>query len=186
MKTVFALFCVLGLFLAAAPAQAQDDYLYGNGLSVPYVPTPQGVVKGMLELAKVTKDDFVIDLGCGDGRIVIMAASEFGAKAMGYDLDPQRIGEANANARKANVAEKVKFVEKDLYEAEIKEATVVTLYLLPSVNEKLKPRLLGELKPGTRIVSHSFRMGDWEPDATKEVEGRTIYLWTVKPRPSGK
>jgi ribosomal protein L11 methylase PrmA len=140
----------------------------------------------MLQLAKVTKDDFVIDLGCGDGRIVVMAASEFGAKAMGYDLDSQRIEEANANARKANVADRVKFVEKDLFEAEIKDATVVTLYLLPSVNEKLKPRLLGELKPGTRIVSHSFRMGDWVPDETKEVDGRTVYLWTVKPRPSGK
>lgn len=186
MKTLLALLCVLGLFVASTPAQAQDDYLYGNGLSVPYVPTPQGVVKGMLELAKVTKDDFVIDLGCGDGRIVVMAASEFGAKAMGYDLDPDRIAEAGANARKANVTDRVKFVERDLFEAEIKDATVVTLYLLPSVNEKLKPRLLGELKPGTRIVSHSFRMGDWQPDETKEVDGRTIYLWTVKPRPSGQ
>ncbi|MBE0658322.1 MAG: class I SAM-dependent methyltransferase [Bryobacteraceae bacterium] len=186
MKTVFALFCTLGLFFAAPPAQAQEDYLYGNGLSVPYVPTPQGVVKGMLELAKVTKNDFVIDLGCGDGRIVVMAASEFGARAMGYDLDPERIGEANANARKANVTDRAKFVLKDIFEAEIKDATVVTMYLLPSVNEKLKPRLLGELKPGTRIVSHSFRMGDWEPDETKEVDGRTVYLWTVKPRPAGK
>lgn len=186
MKNVFALFCILGLFVSASPMQAQDDYFYGNGLSVPYVPTPQGVVKGMLQLAKVTKDDFVIDLGCGDGRIVVLAASEFGARAMGYDLDPDRIAEANANARKANVADKVKFVEKDLFEAEIKDATVVTLYLLPSVNEKLKPRLLGELKPGTRIVSHSFRMGDWQPDETKEVDGRTVYLWTVKPRPAGK
>lgn len=186
MKTVYALLCALGLLFTASPAQAQEDYLYGNGLSVPYVPTPQGVVKGMLELAKVTKDDFVIDLGCGDGRIVVMAASAFGARAIGYDLDPQRIEEANANARKANATDKAKFVLKDIFEAEIKDATVVTMYLLPSVNEKLKPRLLGELKPGTRIVSHSFRMGDWEPDQTKEVEGRTIYLWTVKARPSDK
>jgi len=186
MKRTALLFCMLTLVFLALPARAQDDWGYGEGLSVPYVPTPQGVVRGMLQLAKVNKNDLVIDLGCGDGRIVVMAASEFGAKAIGYDLDPQRIEEASANAATAKVADRAKFIKEDLFKAEIKDATVVTLYLLPSVNEKLKPRLLGELKPGTRIVSHSFRMGDWTPDETKEVDGRTVYLWIVKPKPADK
>ncbi|HNY40418.1 MAG TPA: class I SAM-dependent methyltransferase [Bryobacteraceae bacterium] len=183
MKTAALLLCTLATLFFAQPVQAQDDYPYRNGLSVPFVPTPMSVVRGMLETAKVTKTDLVIDLGCGDGRIVVMAASDFGARGIGYDLDPERIGEANANAEKAKVTDRVKFIEKDLFQAEIKDATVVTLYLLPSVNEKLMPRLMGELKPGTRIVSHSFRMGQWAPDVTKEVDGRTIYLWTVKAKP---
>lgn len=184
MRIAVLLLCLIAATFVAPPIQAQEDYPYGNGLSVPFVPTPMSVVRGMLETAKVTKNDLVIDLGCGDGRIVVMAASEFGARAIGYDLDPQRIGEANANAETAKVAGRVKFIEKDLFEADIKDATVVTLYLLPSVNEKLMPRLMGELKPGTRIVSHSFRMGQWTPDVTKDVDGRTIYMWTVKARPA--
>lgn len=183
MKTAAVLMYTLATLFFVQPVQAQDDYPYRNGLSVPFVPTPMTVVRGMLEAAKVTKTDLVIDLGCGDGRIVVMAASEFGARGIGYDLDPERIGEANANAEKAKVADRVKFIERDLFQAEIKDATVVMLYLLPSVNEKLMPRLMGELKPGTRIVSHSFRMGQWAPDVTKEVDGRTIYLWTVKAKP---
>jgi SAM-dependent methyltransferase len=186
MKTTAVLLFALCAFIFVPPAHAQDDYNYGNGLSVPYVPTPMTVVRGMLETAKVTRKDLVIDLGCGDGRIVVMAASEFGARGIGYDIDPQRIDEANANAEAAKVAGRVKFIKQDLFEAEIKEATVLTLYLLPSVNEKLMPRLMGELKPGTRIVSHSFRMGEWKPDETKEVDGRTVYLWTVKARPPEK
>jgi cyclopropane fatty-acyl-phospholipid synthase-like methyltransferase len=186
MKPTLVLICALAMLFLAAPVQAQEDWGYGEGLSVPYVPTPQGVVRGMLQIAKVTKNDFVIDLGCGDGRIVVMAASEFGAKALGYDLDPQRIEEATANAAAAKVSDRAKFIQKDLFEAEIKDATVVTLYLLPSVNEKLMPRLLGELKPGTRIVSHSFRMGDWRPDETSDVEGRTVYLWIVPAKPAAK
>jgi ribosomal protein L11 methylase PrmA len=127
----------------------------------------------------VSKGDTVIDMGCGDGRIVVMAASEFGARGIGYDLNPTRIKEANENAKKANVEKETRFILKNLFEAEIKEATVMTLYLLPSVNEKLKPRLLEELKPGTRVVSHSFSMPDWEPKESVEVEGRTLYLWVI-------
>jgi len=186
MKTAVLLLYIAATLFVTPTAMGQDDYPYGNGLSVPFVPTPMNVVRGMLETAKVTKNDLVIDLGCGDGRIVVMAASEFGARGIGYDLDPQRIGEAEANARTAKVADRVKFIQKDLFEADIKDATVVTLYLLPSVNEKLMPRLMGELKPGTRIVSHSFRMGQWTPDVTKDVDGRTIYMWTVKARDAGK
>jgi ribosomal protein L11 methylase PrmA len=108
-----------------------------------------------------------------------MAAEKFGATATGVDIDPERIKEANENAQKAGVKDKVRFVQGDLFTAEIKPATVVTLYLLPSVNEKLKPRLLAELKPGTRVVSHSFDMGDWKPDKTAEVNGRRLYLWII-------
>ena len=142
---------LLALLLLAVPVAAQD-YEY-DGLAVPYVPTPNQVVDGMLDLAKVTKSDTVIDLGCGDGRIVITAAQKFGARGIGVDLNPERIAEAEANAKSAKVEGKVKFIEQDLFEADLREATVVTLYLLPSVNAKLKPRLLEQLKPGTRIVS---------------------------------
>ncbi|MCU0245420.1 MAG: class I SAM-dependent methyltransferase [Bryobacter sp.] len=168
-----------GLMLAGALVASAQELEYGNGLDVPYVPTPPEVVTGMLKLAGVKKTDFVIDLGCGDGRIVVAAAKEFGAKAMGYDLDPQRIKEANENAKSAGVTERVKFVEMDIFKAEIKDASVVTMYLLPSVNEKLKPRLLAELKPGTRVVSHSFNMPDWKPEQEIQVNGRTLYLWKI-------
>jgi cyclopropane fatty-acyl-phospholipid synthase-like methyltransferase len=152
---------------------------FNENLDVPYVPTPEGVVEGMLKLADVKASDTVIDLGCGDGRSVVMAAKKFGAKAIGYDIDPDRISDANANAKLAGVTDKVKFIEKNLFEADVKAASVVTLYLLPGVNEKLKPRLLKELKPGTRIVSHSFSMGDWEPVKQVDIEGRRLYLWIV-------
>lgn len=177
------LFSLLWLAFPATVAQAQ---LFENGLDVPYVPTPQEVVEGMLKLAGTKKGDFVIDLGCGDGRIVVTAAKQFGARALGYDLDPERLKEANENATKAGVTEQVKFVEKNLFDAEIKDASVVTLYLLPGVNEKLKPRLLAELKPGTRVVSHSFEMPDWKPAKTIEVSGRRLHLWIVPERKSGK
>jgi precorrin-6B methylase 2 len=155
---------------AQAPARTPD---------VPFVPTSQELVVEMLKLANVTKNDTVYDLGCGDGRIVITAAKQFGARGVGVDINPERIKEANDNARKAGVAEKVKFVEGDLYTAEIRPATVVTLYLLPNVNLKLRPRLLKELKPGTRVVSHSFDMDEWKPDKEIEVNGSRLYLWTI-------
>ncbi len=138
----------------------------------------------MLKLARVTKDDTVFDLGCGDGKIVIAAAREFGARGVGVDIDPQRITESTANAQKAGVTDRVKFLLGDIFDPAIKigDATVVTLYLLPSLNEKLMPRLLSDLKPGTRIVSHSFEMGSWKPDRTEEVDGRNIHLWTVPKR----
>ena len=169
------------LLLGAAPAWTQD-FTYPTNLDVPYVPSPDAVVKAMLKLAAVTKDDTVIDLGCGDGRIVVTAALDFGASGIGYDLNPERIKEANANAVKAHVDKRVRFVEKNLFDADIKQATVVTLYLLPGVNEKLKPRLLAELKPGTRVVSHSFTMPDWPPKEEVQVDGRTVYLWVIPER----
>jgi cyclopropane fatty-acyl-phospholipid synthase-like methyltransferase len=160
----------------------QEEPSYPRSLDVPYVPTPEDAVKAMLQLAGVHPGDFVIDLGCGDGRIVIMAAAEFGARGIGYDLNPVRIREAEANAAKAGVQSRAEFAQKNLFEADIRKATVVTLYLLPSVNEKLKPRLLAELRPGTRVVSHSFTMPDWKPVKTVEVNGRTLYLWVIPKR----
>ncbi len=151
---------------------------------VPYVPSPPDVVAEMLKLANVHKGDKLYDLGCGDGRIVIMAAQKFGADGTGVDINPERIKEAEANAKQAGVAGKVHFVENDLFKADIHDADVVTLYLLPSVNLKLKPKLLKDLKPGTRIVSHSFDMGEWQPDKTAEVDGRRLYLWVVPKDPS--
>ncbi|BBD69826.1 hypothetical protein NIES4072_28390 [Nostoc commune NIES-4072] len=146
---------------------------------VPYVPTPQPVVDAMLKVAKVGKNDLLYDLGSGDGRIVNTAAQKFGTQGFGIDIDPQRIKEANENAKKAGVSDRVKFVQQDLFKTDFSKATVVTLYLLPEINLKLRPKLLSELKPGTRIVSHAFDMGDWKPDQTLTVEGKTIYYWVV-------
>ena len=145
-----------------------------------YVPTNEEVVRGMLKLAGVTKNDIVYDLGCGDGRIPVTAAREFGARGIGIDIDPQRIAEANANVKQAGVGDRVQIRQQDLFQADIKEATVVTLYLLQSLNMKLRPKLLAELKPGTRIVSHAFDMGDeWKPEKTEEIGGTRIFLWTI-------
>jgi SAM-dependent methyltransferase len=165
-----------GVLLTAALAAAQSTSVKRD---VPYVPSPNPVVDGMLQLAGVKAGDTVYDLGCGDGRIVIAAAKNHGAKGVGVDIDPERIQEARANAKTANVEDKVKFEQNDLFKANIADATVVTLYLLPDVNVRLKPKLLKELKPGTRIVSHSFDMGDWKPEREEVVEGRHLYLWTV-------
>jgi trans-aconitate methyltransferase len=157
-----------------------------RALDVPYVPTPPVIVTEMLSLAGVRGDDVLYDLGSGDGRIVIAAAQRFGTRGVGYDIDPERVSEANANATQAGVTDRVRFVQGDIFEADIREATVVTLYLLPVVNLRLRPKLLRELKPGTRIVSHNFDMGDWTPEQTRrmEVEGieHTVYLWTVPAR----
>jgi len=147
-----------------------------------FVPTPQEVVDAMLEVAKVHDGDVLYDLGSGDGRIPITAARKFKVRAVGIDIDPERIQEARANAKAAGVTDRVTFRQEDLFKTNISEATVVTLYLLDSLNEKLRPRLLAELKPGTRIVSHAFRMGDWAPEKTLEVDGKMIYFWTVPAR----
>jgi hypothetical protein len=145
---------------------------------VPYVPTPQPVVDAMLKVAKVNKNDVLYDLGSGDGRIVITAAQKFGTQGTGIDIDPRRIQEANENAKKAGVSDRVQFVQQDLFNTDFSNATVITLYLLPDINLKLRPKLL-QLKPGTRIVSHAFDMGDWKPQQTLRVEGKTIYYWVV-------
>ena len=135
----------------------------------------------MLQLASVRSKDLVYDLGCGDGRIPIAAVKEFGARAVGIDIDPQRIREANENARAARVnLRRLTFREQDLFEADIRPATVVTLYLWPHVNLKLRPKLLADLKPGTRIVSHSHDMVDWKPEKEIRVEGHRIYLWSIR------
>jgi hypothetical protein len=146
---------------------------------VPYVPTPEIVVEKMLELAQVGPDDVIYDLGSGDGRIVITAAKKYGARGLGVDIDPERVKEARENAEKEGVSDRVKFREGNLFEMDLSGASVVTLYLLQSINMKLRPKLLAELKPGTRVVSHSFDMGDWKPEKEVEIEGRKIYYWTV-------
>ncbi|MDZ7958540.1 MAG: methyltransferase domain-containing protein [Aulosira sp. DedQUE10] len=146
---------------------------------VPYVTTPQPVVDAMLNVAKVGKNDVLYDLGSGDGRIVITAAKNYGTRGVGIDISPDRIKEANENAQKAGVSDRVRFIQQDLFNTDLSEATVVTLYLLPDVNLKLRPRLFQQLKPGTRIVSHAFDMGDWKPQQTLKVNGKTIYCWVI-------
>ncbi len=165
--TLFMLACLSNYAVAQEPK-----------LDVPYVPTRPAVVNAMLKMADVKKGDVVYDLGCGDGRIVITAAKQYGATGKGFDIDPQRIKEANENAIRAGVSDKVSFTNANLFDTDLSEADVITLYLLPSVNMKLRPKLL-KLKPGTRIVSHAFTMGDWEPEKTETVDGATIYYWTV-------
>ena len=165
---------LLPLNLLAQPVTAPALY-------VPYVPTPQDVVERMLQMAKVGKTDVLFDLGCGDGRIVITAAKQHGARGTGIDLDPERIGEARKNAQQAGVASRVNFEVADLFETDVSAASVVTLYLLPNVNTRLRPRLWKQLKVGSRVVSHAFDMGpEWPPERTDQVDGRTIYYWTIK------
>ena len=163
-------------FAEGAPAPSREP-------DVIYVPTPEPVVDAMLNLAGVKEGDVLYDLGSGDGRIPIAAAQRFGVRGVGIDINPVRVREANANAETAGVTELVTFKEADLFEEDISEATVVTLYLLQSLNVKLRPKLLAELKPGTRIVSHAFDMADqWAPEQTQEVDGSRIYMWTVPER----
>ena len=172
-----ALIAVSAALIAVAPSFAKDQYP-----DVIYVPTPHEVVDDMLRLANVHKGDVLYDLGSGDGRIAIAAAKKYGIKAVGIDIDPQRIREANENARKAGVTDLVQFRQEDLFKADFRDATVVTLYLLPDLNVKLRPRLWDELKPGTRIISHQFDMGTWKPEKKLESNGRTVYFWTVPAR----
>ena len=181
---VVALICAATSAAQTAAPRREPD--------VPYVPTTEAAVQAMLKLGEVRKNDVVYDLGCGDGRIVIAAAKSFGARGVGIDINPVRISEARENAKKAGVDKLVRFEENDLFQADIREATVVTLFLLPNVNLKLRPKLLQDLKPGTRIVSNTFDMGDWkaEKEATVGTTGEEsflshrLYLWTIPP--SGK
>lgn len=161
-------------------AVAQEQVL--RGPDVIFVPTPNDVVSAMLRLAGVTKKDTVYDLGCGDGRIVITAAQKYGSRGVGIDIDPDRVKEATENTQKAGVSDRVKIVRGDLFQADISPATVVTLYLLTDLNLKLRPKLMKELKPGTRVVSHAFSMGDWKPEKTEDVGGTTVYLWRIPAR----
>ena len=172
----------MGIF-AFLPLRAQN-------LDVPYVPTPQVVVDKMLDLADVQKGDYVIDLGSGDGRIVISAVKR-GAYGHGIDLDPERIKEARENAQEQNLDDQVMFVKGDIFEADFSRASVITMYLLNSVNQKLRPELLDKLEPGSRVVSHSFNMGDWEADKEVEVtpesgsRSHTIYYWVIPAKVEG-
>ncbi|QRK13296.1 class I SAM-dependent methyltransferase [Archangium violaceum] len=191
-KTAFGVVLCSGLGLWGGPpalGQAGPSNLGRSALperapDVPYVPTPQEVVDDMLAAADLKPGDVLYDLGSGDGRIVVTAAKNFGVRGVGIDINPERIQEAEANARSAGVQELTEFRQQDLFEADIDEATVVTMYLLPSVNNRLKPKLLRELKPGTRIVSHAFDIEGWEPERIIESDGRTLYLWVVPEHPS--
>jgi predicted O-methyltransferase YrrM len=168
---------------AGSKAPSNQSTTEGKQLRAPdvvYVPTPSEAVDAMLKVAKVGKDDIVYDLGSGDGRIPIMAVQKYNAaRAVGIDINPERIKEAQANLKAAGVGDRVRFLNEDLFEARISDATVVTLYLLPSLNLKLLPKLLSELKPGTRIVSHAFDMGTWKPEQTLNAGGSTVYFWTI-------
>ena len=167
---------------AQAPDSPPTDTIEKDA---PYVATPDRVVRRMLEAADVSSDDVVFDLGSGDGRIPIMAAREFGARGVGLEIDPDLVQKARANAEDAGVADRVEFRQKDLFDADLSEATVVTLYLWPEINVKLRPKLLRELDPGDRVVTHDFRIGDWEPDQEIEMSGdgptnlELVFVWTI-------
>ena len=158
----------------------------GLKLDVPYVSTPAPVVDEMLRIARVGADDVVYDLGCGDGRIVIAAARDFGARGVGIDLDPRRIEDARAAAESAGVSDRVRFNVQDLFKTDFSEASVVTVYLFPELNARLMPKFLAELKPGARVISHQFLIGDWPPERTERVWAgtmdHTLYLYVVPPR----
>jgi len=155
-------------------------------LDVHYEPTPQLIVEELLKIAEVNRSDIVYDLGCGDGRFVIMAAKKYGARGVGIDIDPQRIKESKHNARVAGVLDKVKFIEADLFETDFREATLIALYLLPDLNMQLRPKLLQDLKPGTRVVSYEFDMYDWPPDKMGRIGRNKYYFWVVPADVGGK
>ena len=184
MKKLQAIITVISLVMIPAYAAAQEWEF-----DVPYVPSKLKVVEEMLKMAGVNENDILYDLGCGDGRIVVTAAKEKGAHGVGIDIDPERIRESYENAKKAGVTDKVTFIEQDIFDADISEATVVSLYLLTEVNLRLRPKLLRELKPGTRVVSHNYAMGEWDYEDYKEVmaeyDEHYVYLWFVPANVNG-
>ena len=178
LRTLVLVFAIIAaMAVPSAAQQAAPAPL--RSPDVIFVPTPQEVVDAMLKMAKVGPNDVIYDLGSGDGRIPITAARTYKARGVGIDIDPQRIREATENLKTSGMGDRVRFLNQDLFTTDISEATVVTLYLLPSLNLKVLPKLNKELKPGTRIVSHAFDMGDIKPEQTANVNGRTIYMWTV-------
>jgi len=192
VRRALALAALVAATIAGAPhalAQAAggtgfQPQVGQSGKDVIWVPTPEQLVSSMLRMANVTEKDFVIDLGAGDGRIAIAAGRDFKARAMGIEYNPDMVGVATANAAKAGVSDRVKFVKADIFESDFSQATVITMYLLPSLNVKLRPKLL-DMKPGTRLVSHAFDMGDWVADETTNADGRTGYLWIVPAKAAG-
>jgi SAM-dependent methyltransferase len=190
------LFALLGAFLialAAVPTLAQQAPAESKGYTpqvgqagkdVVWVPTPEALVERMLKMARVGPKDYVVDLGSGDGRTVIMAAQKFGARALGVEYNPDMVSLSSKNAEKAGVTDKAKFIKADIFETDFSQATVVTMYLLPAINIKLRPKIL-DMRPGTRVVSHAFNMEDWQPDQTATVEGRDAYLWIVPAKVGG-
>lgn len=166
-----------GITLSTSPSIASDSMVLES--DVPFVESPQPVVDKMLEMASVTESDTLYDLGSGDGRIPITAAREYGAHGVGIEIKSDLAERARQNAKDAGVSDRVEIRQGDLFEADISDATVVTLYLLPSVNLELRPKLFRELEPGTRVVSHDFDMDEWEPDTTWESDGDTVYRWTI-------
>ena len=178
------------LLLATAACTQAPSTARPPRLDVPYVPTHQALVDEMLGMARVGKNDVLYDLGSGDGRIVITAARRYGTRGVGYDLDPERVQEARDNARRAGVTDLVRFEQQDIFAAKFDDATVVTMYLLPDVNLRLRPRLLAELKPGTRIVSHNYDLGDWQPLERKTMDitgiNHTLFLWIVPARSAAR
>jgi 2-polyprenyl-3-methyl-5-hydroxy-6-metoxy-1,4-benzoquinol methylase len=163
-----------GLAAALAPSHQQEVDIHA-----PYVSTPFPVVEGMLKLARTRKSDIVYDLGCGDGRIVITAAKRYGARGVGVDIDLDRIQEARANARREGVESLVRFTAENVYDVDIHEATLVTMYLLPDMHRKLAPKLRTDLRPGTRIVTHTFDLGEWKPRQIQNIDGEQIFLWRI-------
>jgi precorrin-6B methylase 2 len=189
----FAAAAAIAAALAATPVLAQNAAKSDNGYTpqvgqagkdVVWVPTPEALVEQMLRMARVTKNDYVVDLGSGDGRTVIMAAQKFGARATGIEYNPDMVALSKRNAEKAGLGDKVQFIQGDIFKTDFTKATVVTMYLLPGLNIKLRPQIL-DMRPGTRIVSHAFNMEDWEPDQTATVEGRDAYLWIVPAKVEG-
>lgn len=179
IKRIFIGIAVLLVLAPATQAQQQQQYF-----DVPFVPTPYVVIEEMLRLAKVTPQDYVIDLGSGDGRVLITAAQRYGANGMGVDLDGDLVAQSVASAAEAGVADRVSFLQQDLFKTDLNRATVITMYLLPGVMGRLQSRLL-ELKPGTRLVSHDFRLGDWKPDVTTQIRKNT-FLWIVPAKVAGQ
>ncbi len=178
---------LLAVSMAAGMAQAAEEYkpsVGQEGKDVIWVPTPQALVERMLQIANVKPTDFVVDLGSGDGRTVITAAKKFGARALGLEYNPDMVALSRRNAEKEGVSDRAQFKQADIFATDFSDATVVTMYLLPTLNLKLRPTLLN-MKPGTRIVSHAFTMDDWDPDQTENMEGRTAYLWIVPAKLEG-
>lgn len=174
------IFLIFPALLATSAARAQTHWQF----DVPFVPTPYVVIEEMLRLARVTPQDFVMDLGSGDGRVLITAAQKFGARGIGVDLDGELVAESVESAKSAGVADHVQFLQQDLFKTDLDQATVITMYLLPGVMARLQPRLL-DLKPGTRLVSHDFRLGDWKPDVTTQIRKNT-FLWIVPAKVAGR